>query len=80
MYYLNDYLLAAVDPIGAPGALRHWYNTLVGAKYNSTGPGQKKRGRKPISKEIVDNAATGISLSKRSSMLPPRRILPRWRY
>jgi len=51
---LNDFLLAAVEPTWAPGSLRHWDNTLVGAKYNSTGPGQKKRGMKTISKEIVD--------------------------
>jgi len=48
--------------------LRNWYNTLVGAKYNSTGLGQKKRGRKPISKEIVDEV---ILLSKRN---------PEWEY
>lgn len=32
---LNDYLLAAVEPTWAPGTLRGWYNSLVGAKYNS---------------------------------------------
>ena len=46
---LNDYLLAAVEPTWAPGTLRGWYNSLVGAKYNSVRDGQKKRGRKPIS-------------------------------
>jgi len=51
---LNDYLLAAVEPTWAPGTLRGWYNSLVGAKYNSVRDGQKKRGRKPISQEIVD--------------------------
>jgi len=61
---LNDYLLAAVEPTWAPGTLRHWYNTLVGAKYDSTKkPNQKKRGRKPISKEIVDKA---LLLSQRN--------------
>lgn len=51
---LNNYLLAAVEPTWAPGTLRNWYNQLVGAKYDSTGnPDQKKRGRKPISAEIV---------------------------
>ena len=51
---LNDYLLAAVEPTWAPGTLRGWYNSLVGAKYNSVRDGQKKRGRKPLSQEIVD--------------------------
>ena len=51
---LNYYLLAAVEPTWAPGTLRGWYNSLVGAKYNSVRDGQKKRGRKPISQEIVD--------------------------
>ena len=61
---LNDYLLATVEPTWAPGTLRHWYNTLVGAKYDSTkNPNQKKRGRKPISKEIVDEV---LLLSQRN--------------
>ena len=51
---LNVYLLAAVEPTWAPGTLRGWYNFLVGAKYNSVRDGQKKRGRKPLSQEIVD--------------------------
>src|SRR5574344_2079123 len=52
---LNDFLLAAVEPTWAPGTIRSWYNTLVGAKYDSTkSPDQKKRGRKPVSPEIVD--------------------------
>jgi len=61
---LNDYLLASVEPTWAPGTLRHWYSTLVGAKYDSTkNPNQKKRGRKPISKEIVDEV---LLLSQRN--------------
>ena len=52
---LNDFLLATVEPTWAPGTIRSWYNTLVGAKYDSTkSPDQKKRGRKPVSPEIVD--------------------------
>lgn len=52
---LNDFLLASVEPTWAPGTLRDWYNSLVGAKYDSTGnPDQKKRGRKPVSPEIVE--------------------------
>ena len=51
---LNDFLLASVEPTWAPGTLRNWYNQLVGAKYDSTGPNQKKRGRKPMSPEIIE--------------------------
>jgi len=50
---LNDFLLKSVEPTWAPGTIRNWYNQLVGAKYDSTGANQKKRGRKPISQEIV---------------------------
>ena len=51
---LNDFLLASVEPTWAPGTIRNWYNQLVGAKYNSTGANQKKRGRKPKSPEIIE--------------------------
>ena len=51
---LNDFLLAAIEPTWAPGTIRKWYSDLVGAKYNSVNEGQKKRGRKPISPEIVE--------------------------
>ena len=48
---LNDFLLATIEPTWAPGTIRKW---LVEAKYNSVNEGQKKRGRKPISPEIVE--------------------------
>ena len=51
---LNDFLLKSVEPTWAPGTVRGWYNQLVGAKYDSTGENQKKRGRKPMSWEIVE--------------------------
>ena len=51
---LNDFLLAAVEPTWAPGTIRKWYSDLIGAKYNSVNVGQKKRGRKPVSPEIVE--------------------------
>ena len=51
---LNDFLLAAIEPTWAPGTIRKWYSDLVGAKYNSVNVGQKKRGRKPVSPEIVE--------------------------
>ena len=51
---LNDFLLATIEPTWAPGTIRKWYSDLVDAKYNSVNEGQKKRGRKPISPEIVE--------------------------
>ena len=30
-----------------------WYSELISNKYNSTGENQKKRGRKPVSEEII---------------------------
>lgn len=47
-------MLATVEPTWVPGTIRAWYNALVGAKYNSVKDGQKKRGRKPITPEIVE--------------------------
>jgi len=51
---LNEFLLATVEQTFAPGTIYGWHRELVGKKYDSTGTGQKKRGRKPISQEIVD--------------------------
>lgn len=51
---LNDFLLASIEPTWCVGTIRGWYNSLVGAKYNSVGADQKKRGRKPVSQEIID--------------------------
>lgn len=51
---LNEFLLATIEQTFAPGTIYGWYRELVGKKYDSTGAGQKKRGRKPISQEIVD--------------------------
>ncbi len=51
---LNDCLLATVEPTWCVGTIRGWYDSLVGAKYDSTAPGQRKRGRKLISPEIVE--------------------------
>lgn len=74
---LNDYLLSSVESTWAPGTLRHWYNTLVGAKYDSTGAGQRKRGRKPVSQEIVDEV---LLLSGRNSDWGYDRIAGTMRY
>lgn len=51
---LNEYLLSVVEPTFAPGTVHGWYRELVGKKYDSTGTGQRKRGRKPISPEIIE--------------------------
>jgi len=51
---LNEYLLSVVEPTFAPGTVHGWYRELIAEKYDSTGDGQKKRGRKPISPEIVE--------------------------
>ena len=67
---LNDFLLAAIEPTWAPGTIRKWYSDLVGAKYNSVNDGQKKRGRKPVSPEIVERV---LQLAKSSSW---RKAIP----
>ena len=75
---LNDFLLASVEPTWAPGTLRGWYNSLVGAKYDSTkSPDQKKRGRKPISQEIVDEV---LKLAKNNPDWGYDRIAGTMRY
>lgn len=51
---LNEYLLSVVEPTFAPGTIQGWYRELIAKKYDSTGTGQRKRGRKPISPEIVE--------------------------
>ena len=42
---LNKYLLSVVEQTYAPGTIHDWYRELVGKKYDSTGEGQRKRGR-----------------------------------
>ena len=51
---LNKLLLSLVDGSWSPQTVMGWYNTLIADKYNSVGPGQKKRGRKRIPKDIED--------------------------
>ena len=74
---LNDFLLASVEPTWAPGTLRNWYNQLVGAKYNSTGANQKKRGRKPKSPEIVEEV---LRLAERNPDWGYKRIAGTMKY
>lgn len=51
---LNEFLLGEIEKTVSPGTVFGWYRTLVGRKYNSVAAGQKKRGRQPISPEIID--------------------------
>ena len=68
---LNDFLLASVEPTWAPGTIRNWYNQLVGAKYDSTGANQKKRGRKPKSPEVIEEV---LQLAERNPDWGYKRI------
>ena len=68
---LNDFLLASIEPTWAPGTLRNWYNQLVGAKYDSTGANQKKRGRKLKSSEVVEEV---LRLAERNPDWEYKRI------
>ncbi len=45
---LHPALLAQSEKIFAPETLFDWYRQLNGDKYDSFGPGQRKRGRKPV--------------------------------
>lgn len=50
---LNEFLLGQIENTFAPSTVLKWYSELISDKYNSTGKNQKKRGRKPVSPEIV---------------------------
>ena len=58
---LNEYLLSVVEPTFAPGTVHGWYRELVGRKYDSTGQGQRKRGRKPVRRRSSKRCCTSIS-------------------
>ena len=76
--FLNDFLLASIETEWAPGTIRYWFDTLVGAKYDSTkNPNQKKRGRKPVSQEIVDEV---LKLAKNNPDWGYERIAGTMRY
>ena len=51
---LNKLLLSLVGGSWSPQTVLGWYKTLIADKYNSFAPGQKKRGRKRIPKEIEE--------------------------
>ena len=50
---LNAFLLGQIDHTFAPSTILKWHSELISDKYNSVGENQKKRGRKPVSPEIV---------------------------
>lgn len=50
---LNEFLLGTIEMTFAPGTVFGWYSELIGKKYNSVGPGQKRRGHPPILPEVV---------------------------
>ena len=50
---LNEFLLGQIENTFAPSTVLKWYSALISDNYNSSGENQKKRGRKPISEEIV---------------------------
>lgn len=50
---LNAFLLGQIEHTFAPSTILKWHSELISDKYNSVGENQKKRGRKPVSEEIV---------------------------
>ncbi len=51
---LNEFLLGQIERGFSPGTIHSWFRELIAAKYDSSHtPDQKKRGRKPLSQEIV---------------------------
>ena len=50
---LNAFLLGQIEHTFAPSTILKWHSELISDKYNSVGKNQKKRGRKPVSPEIV---------------------------
>jgi hypothetical protein len=51
---MNSHLLAPTEQTWTPNTVMGWYRELIAEKYDSTGPGQKKRGRQVVSQEIID--------------------------
>ena len=51
---LNEDLLSSIEQTFAPSTIHDWYRELVGKKYDSTGEEQRRRGRKPVSAEIIE--------------------------
>ena len=51
---LNEFLLGQIETVFSPATVLKWYSDLISTKYNSVGENQKKRGRKTISNEIIE--------------------------
>ncbi len=51
---MNQHLLSITEKTWAPSTVMGWYSKLIAEKYDSTGPHQKTRGRKPISDELKE--------------------------
>lgn len=50
---LNTHLLQLTETTWSPDTLMDWYHKLIAEKYDSTGPGQKKRGRRVLDDETI---------------------------
>ncbi|MFA6930016.1 MAG: hypothetical protein WCT05_06795 [Lentisphaeria bacterium] len=50
---LNTHLLQLTEITWSPDTLMDWYHKLIAEKYDSTGPGQKKRGRRVLDEETI---------------------------
>ena len=51
---LNSYILSTIENTFSPDTIMEWYRKLVGNKYNSMADGQKRRGPKKISENMVE--------------------------
>lgn len=49
---MNQYLLSITENTWSPSTVMGWYSKLIAEKYDSTGPDQKTRGRKPITDDL----------------------------
>ena len=49
---MNQYLLSITENTWSPSTVMGWYSKLIADKYDSTGPDQKSRGRKPITDDL----------------------------
>ncbi len=75
---LNEFLLGQVERVFAPGTIHKWYRELIAEKYDSTrNSNQKKRGRKPVSPEIVEKV---LFFAKRNPDWGYERIAGTMRY
>ena len=50
---LNEYILSTIETTFSPSTIRDWYRKLIGNKYSTNNNGQRRRGRKAISGELI---------------------------